>query len=63
VNRPVVTLYVTGDCHLCEEAERLLRRLAREIAFLELVDISSDAPLRSPAAPAWPWMATVFRRR
>ena len=42
--RPVVTLYVTGDCHLCEEAEQLLRRLAREMRFrLELVDISSDA--------------------
>ena len=44
--RPVVTLYVTGDCHLCEEAERLLRRLARKVGFrLERVDISSDAAL------------------
>ena len=46
MSRPIVTLYVTGDCHLCEEAERLLRRLAREMGFrLELVDISSDAAL------------------
>ena len=38
--RPVVTLYVTRDCRLCEDAERLLRRLAREMAFrLERVDI------------------------
>ncbi len=44
--RPVIALYVTEGCHLCEEAERLLRRLAREMAFrLELVDISSDAAL------------------
>ena len=44
--QPNVTLYVTDDCHLCEEAERLLGRLAREMRFrLELVDISSDAAL------------------
>lgn len=44
--QPVATLYVTGDCHLCEDAERLLRRLAREMRFrLEKVDISSDAAL------------------
>jgi glutaredoxin len=44
--QPVVTLYVTGDCHLCAEAARLLRRLAREMHFrLELVDMSSDATL------------------
>ena len=43
---PPVTLYVTGDCHLCEEAERLLRRLVPEMGFqLEVVDISSDAGL------------------
>jgi glutaredoxin len=46
VSRPTVTLYVTGDCHLCEDAERLLRHLAREMGFrLELLDISSDAAL------------------
>ena len=46
MSRPVVTLYVTDDCHLCEEAERLLRRLGREMGFrLELVDIASDAAL------------------
>jgi predicted thioredoxin/glutaredoxin len=37
---------VTKDCHLCEEAERLLRRLARQMRFrLELVDITSDDSL------------------
>ena len=44
--RAAVTLYVTGDCHLCEEAERLLRRLAPEMGFrLELVDIAGDTAL------------------
>ena len=43
---PSVTLYVTSDCHLCEDAELLLRRLAREMRFrLEVVDISSNAAL------------------
>jgi glutaredoxin len=56
--RPVVTLYVTGDCHLCEEAERLLRRLAREMRFrLELVDISSDAALYDRYCLAVPVLA------
>jgi len=46
VSRPVATLYVAGDCHLCEEAEGLLRHLAREMRFrLEVMDISSDAAL------------------
>ena len=44
--RAAVTLYVTVDCHLCEEAEVLLRRLAPEMGFrLELVNISGDATL------------------
>ena len=56
--RPVVTLYVTGDCHLCAEAERLLRRLAREMGFrLELVDISSDAALYERYGLAVPVLA------
>jgi len=58
VSRPVVTLYVTGDCHLCEEAERLLRRLAREMRFrLERVDISSDAALYERYCLAVPVLA------
>jgi predicted thioredoxin/glutaredoxin len=49
---------VTGDCHLCEEAERLLRRLAREMRFrLELVDISSDAALYERYCLAVPVLA------
>ena len=56
--RPVVTLYVTGDCHLCEEAERLLRCLGREMRFrLELVDISSDAALYERYCLAVPVLA------
>ena len=56
--RPTVTLYVAGDCHLCEEAERLLRRLARKMRFrLELVDISSDAVLHERYCLAVPVLA------
>ena len=56
--RPTVTLYVTGDCHLCEEAERLLRRLARDMGFgLELMDISSDAALYERYCLAVPVLA------
>jgi predicted thioredoxin/glutaredoxin len=58
VSRPAVTLYVTGDCHLCEDAERLLRRLAREMGFrLELLDISSDAVLYERYCLAVPVLA------
>jgi predicted thioredoxin/glutaredoxin len=56
--RPAVALYVTGDCHLCEEAERLLRRLGREMGFpLEVVDISSDAVLQGRYCLAVPALA------
>lgn len=58
MSRPVVTLYVTGDCHLCEEAEQFLRRLAREMRFrLELVDIASDAALYARYCLAVPVLA------
>jgi len=53
-----VTLYVADDCHLCEEAERLLHRLAREMGFrLELVDIASDAALQRRYGLAVPVLA------
>ena len=56
--RPAVTLYVTRDCHLCEEAERLLRRLGREMGFpLAVVDISSDAGLHDRYCLAVPVLA------
>lgn len=58
MSRRVVTLYVTGDCHLCEEAERLLRPLAREMDFrLELVDISTDTALYKRYCLAVPVLA------
>ena len=51
MSRPVVTLYVTGDCHLCVEAEGLLRRLGPEMDFrLEVMDISGDAALHELAS-------------
>ncbi len=43
---PVVTLYVTDDCHLCEEAEGLMRRLGPEMGFrLEKMNIQEDESL------------------
>ena len=58
MSRPDVTLYVTDGCHLCEEAERSLRRLMREMRFrLELVDISSDAALHRRYGLAVPVLA------
>ena len=56
--RPVVALYVTAGCHLCEEAGRLLRRLARQMRFrLEVVDIASDAALYERYCLAVPVLA------
>jgi glutaredoxin len=41
-----VTLYTRAGCHLCEEAERILRREQRATPFhLELVDIDRDPEL------------------
>lgn len=38
-----VILYTKQNCGLCEEAERLLKRIRREIGFdLEIVDIEGD---------------------
>jgi glutaredoxin len=43
---PVVTLYVTDECPLCEEAERLLRRLGQELGFcLETANIQEQKSL------------------
>ena len=41
-----VVLYSKSDCGLCDEAERVLRRLQPEIRFeLEVVDIESEDKL------------------
>ena len=41
-----VTLYTRAGCHLCEEAERVLRREQTATPFqLELVDIDRDPEL------------------
>ncbi len=54
----LVTLYVTEDCHLCEEAARLLRHLALRMRFrLELVDIASDKGLYERYCLAVPVLA------
>jgi len=44
--RPVVTLYGRPGCHLCDEAEAELRRLAPRLGFeLQLVNIEADDEL------------------
>lgn len=40
-----VTLYSRQHCHLCVEAERVLRRLVAPPDVLEIVDIDTDAAL------------------
>jgi glutaredoxin len=41
-----VTLYERPGCHLCEDAEQLLKRLARRYPMtLEKIDITSDPEL------------------
>jgi glutaredoxin len=43
---PTVTVYSKPDCHLCEEAMRVLERLRRELQFhLEEIDITADEAL------------------
>lgn len=43
---PTVRLYGRAGCHLCDEAEALLARLAAETGFaLEKVDIEHDPAL------------------
>jgi glutaredoxin len=42
----VVTLYTRAGCHLCEEAERVLRAERASASFrLVLVDVDSDPDL------------------
>ena len=42
----VLTLYGKPDCHLCEEAQDVLRRLRTELGFeLSEVDITTDDAL------------------
>jgi len=44
---PAVTLYTRKDCHLCEEAEDILRQARRHTEFeLEIVDIDLDPELK-----------------
>ena len=46
--RHVVTLITRQDCHLCEDAERLLGRLAQELAFdYQQLDVDADPARRA----------------
>ena len=55
-----LTLYTKSDCHLCEDALEMLRRVQVEIPFeLEKLDITTDEQLhprlpRSVAGPGHP---------
>ncbi len=43
---PLITVYSKPDCHLCEEAMEVLRRLQRELSFeLAELDITEDEQL------------------
>ena len=35
---PVLVLYTTGGCHLCEQAEALVRRQTAGVSTIEIVD-------------------------
>jgi glutaredoxin len=51
-----VTLYSRAGCHLCDEAEALLRALEASLGFeLETVDIESDTALDN----AYRWTVPV----
>ena len=43
---PLITVYSKPDCHLCEQAIAVLRRLQGELAFeLDELDITQDEQL------------------
>jgi glutaredoxin len=43
---PLITVYSKPDCHLCEEAVAVLRRLQGELTFeLDELDITQDEQL------------------
>ncbi|MPZ88524.1 MAG: glutaredoxin family protein [Nitriliruptorales bacterium] len=44
-HRPRVTVYTRKGCHLCGEAEALVRRWARRNAEVDVVDIDTDPAL------------------
>ena len=43
-----ITLYTRVGCHLCEEAEAIIRRLAAPGDRVTLVDIDADPSLTDP---------------
>jgi glutaredoxin len=45
LRRPRITVYSRAGCHLCEQAEADVRRLARSRAEIEVVDIDTDPRL------------------
>lgn len=45
MTRPRVTVYTRAGCHLCEQAEAVVARVARR-ADVELVDIDTDPVLQ-----------------
>ena len=41
-----ITLYTRQGCHLCEEAERVVRQVAAGRAAVDIVDIDTDPALQ-----------------
>jgi len=59
-----VVLYVAQGCHLCEQARRVLARLADEVQFeLREVDIEGDDALEAEYRPWIPVVEIEGRRR
>ncbi|MCS6951769.1 MAG: glutaredoxin family protein [Bryobacterales bacterium] len=45
--RPTVTLYTRQGCHLCRQAQEVLKRARRRAEFrLQVVDVDGDEELR-----------------
>ncbi len=59
---PTITLYTRRDCHLCDEAARLLAKLSASMGFtVEPVDIDADPVLRERHGDAVPVIAVAGR--
>ena len=59
---PTVTLYTRRDCHLCDEAARLLAKLSPALGFtVELADVDADPALQDRYGDAVPVIAAANR--
>lgn len=54
-----VTIYTREDCHLCEEAEETVERVAADVApsvATDVVDVDSDPALREEYGEKVPYV-------